>query len=64
MHPLVICQNKLGFCISNVIVDVSEFACKIYNMELGILRDWGIEGWAMILTYLFQYIIYIALFTL
>jgi len=47
-----------------VIVDVSEFACKVYNMKLGILRDWGIEGWAMILTNLFMYIICIALFTL
>ena len=53
MHPLVICQNKLGFCIGNVIVDVSEFACKVYNMELGFFFwDWRIEGWAMILTYL------------
>ena len=43
MHPLVICQNKLGFCISNVIVDVSEFACKVYNMELGFFL--GLENW-------------------
>ena len=42
MHPLVICQNKLGFCISNVIVDVSEFACKVYNMELFFFFFFGI----------------------
>ena len=84
IHPLVICQNKLGYCISNVIAYQKKKKVMSPKMLVNLLvksldnwygtyllfhffpffRDWGIEGWAMILTYLFQYIIYIALFTL